>query len=551
MRAYTRMISPIAARQRMLDPSAFAFLRTPTRPAFVRLGRFGAANANVYSGPPIGAGARGGATTGAMQGASVGAVAGPIGAAIGAAIGAIGGAIAGSLNKKDPEEYNFEQAVAIWQQNRDAVFNIGNKYLPLAGLFDLNIKTNIPIYKRYGHMGEERFTHDLALEVYNAAHDGRITPADSVQDVMVKVVQPWIDKWGFGPMSDPHQDLINRLILGMVLDYVQQAAPNAWRARGGDLPASFKSIPLFSFPAAATVTPTTAPPVSPIAPAAPAQPAPGLPTTLLSADGSTVTAPGTGLKTPTGHVFYFGPQIAGDKGNAYGYPVYIDGTANGYLIGMVLANGGSVYGQNGGPAATGGQAWFQWNGAGWSVLPGPPAFASAAASTPAPATSAAGASSSVVPAPTTVPLPAGYSAIGTDAPSGLPVYAGADGRLYSWTGATMQLYTGTALVQGSLINVQAGLVQTPPSQTLPSSAALTTGAQPLANSAAPVYSAPLDTGLVSPVPTPAAVPPAVQPAAAGLGAGVPSWALWGGAALAVGFLMLKGGPFKPARAAHG
>jgi hypothetical protein len=217
----------------------------------------GKATTSVYSGPPVGQGSGSGAAIGAAQGASVGAVAGPIGMAIGAVVGAIGGAIAGAIGKKDPENYNFDQGVAIYKANPQAVLAIQNKYLPLAGLFDLNIKTNIPIYKRYGHMGEQKFLTDMATQIYQAAAQGKIGAQDTPQTIMVKVVQPWIDSWGFGPMSDPNAGFINMLLMGLIIDYVSGAQRN-WTAIGGDYP--FASLPTFALPTAANGSPSAATP---------------------------------------------------------------------------------------------------------------------------------------------------------------------------------------------------------------------------------------------------------------------------------------------------
>lgn len=223
------------------------------------------------SGPPVGAGAGPGAEIGATQGASYGSVAGPIGAAVGAVIGAIGGAIAGSINKKDPEQYNFDSAVALWQQNPNNVYNIGNKYLPLAGLFDLSLKgPHIPIYQKYGRMGEQKFVTDLVNQIYSAAQQGRIGLTDTAFTIMSRIVQPWIDSWGFGPMVDPHSDLINRLIVGMIAEYVAGQEHN-WTARGGDYP--FSALPPFKLPQSMLTPPPVAAPapvaVTPLPIAAP------------------------------------------------------------------------------------------------------------------------------------------------------------------------------------------------------------------------------------------------------------------------------------------
>lgn len=262
--------------------------------------------------PPVGAGSGAGAMIGASQGASIGSAIVPgIGTAIGAVIGAIGGAIAGAINKKDPEQRNFDQAVALWQQNPAQVYSIGNPYLALAGLFDLNIRTNIPIYKKFGHMGEAAFVVWLCNTVYQAAQTGRIGPTDNALSVMSKVIQPAIDGWGYGPMSDPHADLIQRLIVTMILQYCAGAQTN-WYAIGGDYPAQFRSLPAFAFPqsAAPTASPTPSPLATNPAPSNYAQPGSyltaGTPATMITPQG-TWQLSGAGIITLNGNASAFTP----------------------------------------------------------------------------------------------------------------------------------------------------------------------------------------------------------------------------------------------------
>lgn len=216
-------------------------------------------------GVPVGQGAGQGAATGASEGAAVGSYVPVIGTAIGAIAGAVVGAIAGSINKKDPENFNFDQAVALWNANRLSVLNIGNKYLVLAGLFDLNLRNpHIPIYQKYGRMGEQRFVNDMVNVIYQAANNGQITASDTPGTIMSRIVQPWIDSWGYGPMVDPHADLINLILQGMVAEYVTGQQTN-WKARGGQYP--FGGLPAFPInkilAAAAAPVPTAAPVIVP------------------------------------------------------------------------------------------------------------------------------------------------------------------------------------------------------------------------------------------------------------------------------------------------
>lgn len=517
----SRGISPLAAKQRALYPEAFPILQT----AVPRRG------INGFGAQSTAKGSVGGAAAGASMGASIGSVVPGIGTAIGAIGGAIGGAIAGALGGTQHQEAaNFAQAVNAWQQNRLSVLNIANKYLPLAGLFGLDIRTNIPIFKKYGRNGEERFTVDLANTIYAAAQAGKIQPSDSVQDVMVKVVQPWIDTWGFGPMADPHADMINLLIMGMIGDYVSGAAPQIWRARGGDLPASFSRIPAFSMPTpqgqaapspVAQYAPGTAvatAPVQAVVPIAPPQKAAAAqPQTVLSSDGASVQ-PGSGsaLRNAQGVLFWFGDPL-NQGGNAIwasdsSRQPFITNAGNGAAVAMGLLNGGTVYARN----ALG--TWYQWNGASdFIAIPGPPQQTQV--------------TSAPTPSSTTVAIPAGFTQVGTDAASGIPVYQGADGRLYEWTGTTMQPMNGSVVIGGQLLNVSGGTVQP---------AAPAGGTPAGGNYIPPGYGAAPPT--YAPSPTPAPATPAV--AAAGIGAGAPTWLPWvalGGLGLFFVFGKSKGG----------
>jgi hypothetical protein len=224
----------------------------------VRLSGFGALTA---FGPPTGAGAGAGAAIGASQGASIGSAIVPgIGTAIGAVVGAVGGAIAGAINKTDPENANFNQAVAMYNANTSSVYNIRNAYLFFAGLFDLNIKTNIPIYRKFGHMGEAAFTIWLCQTIYAAAQRGQITANDTALTVMSRIVQPAIDAWGYGSMSDPNQNVIQAMIVKMILDYTDGWGPANWLSVSGAPVPQFSQIPPFALPATSTPAPSAATP---------------------------------------------------------------------------------------------------------------------------------------------------------------------------------------------------------------------------------------------------------------------------------------------------
>lgn len=240
-----------------------------------------------------------GSTVGsAVQYAKFGSVAGPFGMAIGALVGGI----LSSLNRTDQENANFTQAMAIADtQGPQAVINIANKYLVLAGLFDLEpgqIKGNIPIYKKYGRMNEYRFVSDMMNLVYQAAQQGRITPNDTPDSVMARIVQPWIDSWGFGPMVDHNAAMINAILTSMIAEYAA-GLQTRWVARGGDNP--FRSLPAFAFAPAPAPAVVASNPVGPVqavqAPvtALPVQPTTGFP---IVASPPVVTV-GAGGTSPT------------------------------------------------------------------------------------------------------------------------------------------------------------------------------------------------------------------------------------------------------------
>lgn len=367
---------------------------------------FGALTSGGGFGPPVGAGAGAGAEIGASQGAAIGSAIVPgIGTAIGALVGAIGGAIAGSLNKRDPEQANFDQAVLLWQQNPDNIYAIGNKYLALAGLMDLHLKgtPHIPIFIKYnnhGGLGEERFMVDMTTRIYNAAQSGLITQNDTPLTVMAKVVQPWIDSWGYGPMVDPHADMINRLMVGLIMDYVL-GRQRSWSSIGGGYPASFNSIPAFALPAASQ------------------------PQSTASATPSPVAATSTSPTVQSGTVSSIPPAL--------GTPIgYVKDNSTGQMIG--IPSGGTFAGLT----STGG--WLVSYPAGG---PNPPGIYESNNGVLTPYGAGAGLNA---------PIPAGYKATGQSALLGgqqFPVYQDTAGNSYIWAGGQMIPYSASPSVVGA------------------------------------------------------------------------------------------------------
>jgi hypothetical protein len=223
----------------------------------------------------------GDAAAGASIAGKAGSYFGPIGTAIGTIAGAVGGAIYAALNRTDPENANFNQAQQIADsQGPAAVLNIADKYLVLAGLFDLQpsqIKGNIPMYKKYGRMGEQRFVTDMINLVYTASQNGQITINDTAQSVFGRIVQPWMDSWGYGPMSDHNATMLQYILMGMIAEYFA-GLQTRWGATGGDNP--FTSLPPFSLPT----------PVQPLAPAPVSSPTPSPQPVTLNPAASNPTA---------------------------------------------------------------------------------------------------------------------------------------------------------------------------------------------------------------------------------------------------------------------
>src|SRR5262249_46607882 len=146
---------------------------------------------------------------GAESGAAVGTMVLPgIGTAVGAVIGAAAGALSSVFGngRVDPENVPFEgytQAFNKLQGNPQAQQHLAsmvtNRYMPLAGLFDLRsnqITGSIPFYAKYGRMGEQRFTQDMTNQINLAAAQGVISKTDTPQTVYQKVVLPWINTMG-------------------------------------------------------------------------------------------------------------------------------------------------------------------------------------------------------------------------------------------------------------------------------------------------------------------------------------------------------------------
>lgn len=285
------VVGPHALMQRQILQPYVPDRGTSARRPFRSYAGLGANNliqsaGSAYTGASVGAAASGlflgGATTvaGSVAGA---AAAGSFVPVIGTAIGAIIGLVASGIfaHRQDPEVANFNAAVQLFNQGGSAaLLNIADKYLVLAGLFDLEpsqIKGNIPIYRKYGRMGEQAFVQDMCNLIYNAAQSGQITANDTIQSVYSRVILPWINSFGYGSMQDSNGEMINTIILGLVAEYITGLWKTRWYARSGDFPNW--QIPMFSLPQSALPTPvqpTASPTPSPVA-VLPSVPAPAVP----------------------------------------------------------------------------------------------------------------------------------------------------------------------------------------------------------------------------------------------------------------------------------
>lgn len=282
---------------------------TAARRSFRSYSGLGASNlmqsaGSAYTGASVGAAASGlflgGATTvaGSVAGAAAaGSFVPVIGTAIGAIIGlAMSGVFA---HRQDPEVANFNAAVQLFNtQGPAGILNIADKYLVLAGLFDLEpsqIKGNIPIYKKYGRMGEQRFVQDMCNLIYAAGQSGQITNNDTIQSVYSRVILPWINSFGYGSMQDTNGEMINTIILGLAAEYITGLWKQRWFARSGDFP-NWQIQP-FSLPSTTamlppTTMPTASPTPSPVSIIS-STPAPSLPPEVVDIQAGRIPAVGT------------------------------------------------------------------------------------------------------------------------------------------------------------------------------------------------------------------------------------------------------------------
>lgn len=536
MRAPVRLVrtypapSPLLIMQRQagLHPGG-ATPRTLSRIASGRgLGRFG--SSTLTQGVT---GIKTGATTAALTTSIGTGVAGAIGAGaaagsvvpiIGTAIGALVGLFASGLlsGKKDPEDYNFNQASQMYRQNPDSVLNIANKYLVLAGLFDLQpgqIKGNIPIYKKYGNKGEFRFVNDLAGVIQSAANTGKITANDTPMTVFNNVVMPWINSFGYGPMQDSNGDMINAILLGMTAEYLA-GAQTRWFAVGGQYP--FGALSPFKLPVAATQASTVSapPPIyNPVSVPASSLSTPLAPVSATSPAGTTIYGGlnNATLRTPVG-IFQFESAV-NPQGESR---IYSNNQISGAGV-QALWDGSIVYLKHKDGSID------RWSTTGWVPYQAAPSASVPVAALPP--TSAP-----------TVQVPPGFSAVsGTSGM--LPVYVDQTGVYYQLSGSTLSPYSGTLAASGQLIPIVNGIVSQQALVPVPAPGVQTIDPMLYQNTQAGAPVAPYQ------APTPAAATPAPTSATAGLSGNTPLWIGGALAVLAVMFATARPAPI-PARRAR-
>jgi hypothetical protein len=292
------------------------------------------------------AGISAGASTASIAGGiasyiGAGAAAGSVVPIIGTAIGVIVALVASGVfsHRMDPEVGSFNNAMAMSRQSGpQSVLNIQDKYLVLAGLFDLlpgQIKGNIPIYKKYGRMGEFHFVNDMCALIQSAANQGIITANDTVQSVYDKVVAPWLQGFGYGPMTDSNSEMITYIIIGLIGEYVSGQYKTRWYSVGGDF--QFGGLPPFTLPTAAAVapgpsgTPTQGPTVAPTPVGAPTV----LNTPLPPVQTPTSVSIPAGFAAAAANANTGAPVYSGPDGRFYGW----DGINMTPYSGVLMVNG--------------------------------------------------------------------------------------------------------------------------------------------------------------------------------------------------------------------
>lgn len=163
---------------------------------------------------------------GAEAGAAIGTGILPgIGTVVGGVIGGAVGALSSAFGPgaKDPEQANFgNYATAYKQGGPSAVAQATppQAFKSLAGLFDLRsgqISPNVPMYNKYGRMGENQFMSDTAKQINSAISSGQLQKGASPDQIYQQVVAPWMKSWGKGNLSqDPNGAAIQNIVTQLI-----------------------------------------------------------------------------------------------------------------------------------------------------------------------------------------------------------------------------------------------------------------------------------------------------------------------------------------------
>lgn len=187
--------------------------------------------------------------SGAEAGATIGSAIPVVGTAIGAVVGGAVGALSSAFGPgaKDPEtnvSNSIINATSARGNSSQVAQSVQNPYLALAGLMDERQST-LPMYAKYGRMGEQKFTNDMVSQINQAAQQGIISQSSTPQEVYNQVVAPWVASMGSGwnNVGATYTATTQGLLQDMVTQYMSGTAAQNWKAVGGDSP--FSQLPAF------------------------------------------------------------------------------------------------------------------------------------------------------------------------------------------------------------------------------------------------------------------------------------------------------------------
>jgi hypothetical protein len=211
-----------------------------------------------------GSDALGGASTGAAIGSIVPGIGTVVGGLVGGAVGALSSAF--GPGKTDPETNNWSSFLTANNKQPGLASQVSNPYGLIAGVFDEHGGSSVPMVQKYGRMGEQKFTNDMATTINSALAKGVISKTDSPQTVYQKVVLPWTNSMGTGwkNVGPEYTNAIQGLLQQMTTQYVSGQAQSQWKAIGGDNP--FKNLPKYGGGTTSLPTTATAPQNQPAKP---------------------------------------------------------------------------------------------------------------------------------------------------------------------------------------------------------------------------------------------------------------------------------------------